>query len=58
MAKILLVFLGGFTTFSTFSNEGIALMQSGCYALYAAYAVLSILLGLAAVVAGMYIGNL
>ena len=49
---------GGFTTFSNFSNEGIDMMQSGCYVLYAAYAVMSILLGFEAVIAGMYIGNL
>lgn len=44
---------GGFTTFSTFSNEGIAMLQSGNYAMYAIYVVLSIIMGAAAVMAGM-----
>lgn len=41
-------FCGGFTTFSTFSNEGVALLHEGYYATYAIYLVLSIVLGLAA----------
>lgn len=40
---------GGFTTFSTFSNECLSLLQSGNYMVYALYLVLSIILGLVAV---------
>ena len=39
---------GGFTTFSTFSHEGLLLLRNGQYAAYAAYTGLSLLLGLAA----------
>lgn len=39
---------GGFTTFSTFSYEGITLLQSGLYGTYALYLGLSIILGLIA----------
>lgn len=41
-------FCGGFTTFSTFSYEGVALLHEGHYATYAIYLVLSIVLGVAA----------
>ena len=43
---------GGFTTFSTFCSESVQLIQSGRPGLAALYAVLSILLGGAAVFAG------
>ena len=39
---------GGFTTFSTFSMEGLGLITSGNYHTYVAYLVLSIVLGLVA----------
>ena len=39
---------GGFTTFSTFSYEGLTLIQSGMYGTYALYLALSIILGLLA----------
>ncbi len=45
-------FCGGFTTFSTFSKESLALLQTGSYVIFALYAVGSILLGLAAVALG------
>ena len=45
-------FCGGFTTFSTFSKESLALLQSGSYLTFILYAVGSILLGLAAVALG------
>ncbi len=45
-------FCGGFTTFSTFSKEGLALLQSGSYGLYAFYVLTSIALGLLAVLVG------
>ncbi|MCR5180390.1 MAG: fluoride efflux transporter CrcB [Bacteroidaceae bacterium] len=45
-------FCGGFTTFSTFSKEGLALLQSGSYGLYAIYVLASVALGLLAVLVG------
>ena len=45
-------FCGGFTTFSTFSKESLALLQSGSYLTFILYAVGSILLGLATVALG------
>lgn len=47
-------FCGGFTTFSTFSRESFALIQSEHYFSFALYAVGSVLLGLSAVVLGYY----
>lgn len=38
---------GGFTTFSTFSYEGVALISEGHYVTYAVYVLTSIILGLA-----------
>lgn len=43
---------GGFTTFSTFSNEGLAMLSSGNYIMYGLYLVLSIVVGLLAVFVG------
>ncbi len=43
---------GGFTTFSTFSNESLALINAGSYATYALYLALSIVLGICAVIMG------
>jgi len=45
-------FCGGFTTFSTFSKESLALLQMGSYVTFALYALGSILFGLAAVALG------
>lgn len=42
---------GGFTTFSTFSNECLSLLQSGNYMVYGIYLVLSVVLGLLVVLA-------
>ena len=42
-------FCGGFTTFSTFSNETFRMMEGGQWAMMAGYVVLSVLSGLAAV---------
>lgn len=46
---------GGFTTFSTFSNEVMVLLKQGSYGMSALYAGLSIVLGLAAVLLGSHI---
>ena len=46
-------FCGGFTTFSTFINENHALLSAGQMAASAAYAALSLLLGLAALYAAL-----
>lgn len=45
-------FLGGFTTFSTFSAQTLALLQSGEWALAAAYGIGSPVVGLAAAFVG------
>ena len=45
---------GGFTTFSTFCNETVQLMQGGRTALAALYVVLSLALGAGAVFAGQW----
>jgi len=46
-------FCGGFTTFSAFSHETVALLEGGHYASAAAYVVLSTALSLGATFAGM-----
>lgn len=43
---------GGFTTFSTFSNESLQLLRSGSYLLFFLYVMGSILLGIAGVLLG------
>ena len=43
---------GGFTTFSTFSKESLALVQSGRWCAFAAYAFGSIAIGIVAVAMG------
>lgn len=47
-------FCGGFTTFSTFTNENLALLRDGNFFLFALYAGLSVFLGLVAT----FFGNL
>ena len=48
-------FCGGFTTFSTFSKEGMQLIESGNIGMFIAYALASVALGLLAVFAGYYL---
>lgn len=48
---------GGFTTFSTFSNDGLQLLRQGNTALFVLYTLSSVLLGLLAVWMGAIIGN-
>lgn len=48
-------FCGGFTTFSTFAYENITLIKSGNYVMFMVYTLASIILGMAAVFAGIYI---
>ncbi len=47
-------FCGGFTTFSTFSFENLQLLKNGNYGLFAINIIASVLLGIAAVIAGLY----
>ena len=46
---------GGFTTFSTFSKEGLAMLQSGNTGLFLLYAAGSVVLGICAVALGYYL---
>lgn len=48
---------GGFTTFSTFSNDGISLLKGEFYGTFILYTLVSIGIGLAAVLAGSYLGK-
>ena len=48
---------GGFTTFSTFSNEGMQLLRDGHLGLFSLYLLLTLALGLAAVAAGAWMGG-
>lgn len=47
-------FCGGFTTFSTFSNENFSLLSEGNFFLFALYVSMSVFLGLMAT----YLGNM
>lgn len=48
---------GGFTTFSTFSNESLTLFSNGNYLTLALYIALSILLGILCVFLGAWLGQ-
>lgn len=48
---------GGFTTFSTFSNEGLLLLRQGFYGIFFLYAAGSLAAGLLAVWAGHWAGS-
>ena len=50
-------FCGGYTTFSTFAAENIALWQSHNYLTLAAYTVASVLLGFGAVALGLMLSK-
>lgn len=50
-------FCGGFTTFSTFMNEGYGLMKDGSYTYMMLYLFGSLVLGLLAVLAGHYLAK-
>ena len=48
---------GGFTTFSTFSRDSLALMEAGSYGLFALYAAGSVALGVAATALGFWLAK-
>ena len=59
-SSVIFVFLtigvcGGFTTFSTFSSEGLTLINNGNYLTFLVYTLISIILGLLAVYFGTII---
>lgn len=45
---------GGFTTFSTFSKEGLTMLQTNNYLMFLLYAIGSVVLGIMAVALGYY----
>jgi CrcB protein len=51
-------FCGGFTTFSTFSNDGVMLINNGQFPTMLLYVGASVLLGFAAVYLGLYLSRL
>jgi CrcB protein len=51
-------FLGGFTTFSAFGVESVALIERGQYAMAATYVISSVLVGLGALFAAIKLVNL
>ena len=50
-------FCGGFTTFSTFSREGLTLLQMQNYTLFQLYTLGSVVLGILAVMVGYFGGK-
>lgn len=50
-------FCGGFTTFSTFSNNSLALLKNEMYVSFSLYILSSIIFGIAAAFAGTWLGK-
>lgn len=48
---------GGFTTFSTFSNESLYLLKQGLYSTFLLYVIGSVILGILGVMAGIWISE-
>ena len=48
---------GGFTTFSTFSKESLALIEGGSYGLFTLYVAGSVALGIAATALGLWLAK-
>ena len=53
--SLIVGFCGGFTTFSTFSKESLALAEAGRWSAFAAYAIGSVTIAIAAVALGYWI---
>ncbi|HPE19158.1 MAG TPA: fluoride efflux transporter CrcB [Tenuifilaceae bacterium] len=51
-------FCGGFTTFSTFANEGFTLLRGGEFVQFGVYTILSVVVGIIAVYLGYISSNL
>lgn len=49
---------GGFTTFSTFANEGLSMLGAGHYAAFGCYVAVSVVVGLALCGVGYWVANL